>query len=208
MQPIVAQYDSAFHFYYYDQKQSHFEKLPTVANASIWLGDSITDGGEWDELFPGINAINRGISSDITFGVLHRLPEIIRWKPKRLFVMIGINDIARGIPDHVIVANIEQVIKTIKKRSPKTQLIIQSILPTNNNFKDFIKHQNKLHHINAVNSRLRQLCQQHRAYWLNLHPFFSDTQGNLDKKYTNDGLHLTGAGYLIWKQVILEHKLI
>jgi lysophospholipase L1-like esterase len=206
--PVAAQYDSSFRFYYYDQKLSLFEKMPTTPQATIWLGDSITDGAEWNELFPGTNAINRGISSDVTFGVLHRLPEIVRWQPKRIFVLIGINDVARGIPDTVIISNMLQIINGIKNSCPNTQLIIQSILPTNNTFSDFPKYQNKLSKIKHINHRLQQLCKATGTFWLDLYPSFCDGQGKLDAKYTNDGLHLTGNGYLKWKEVILQLKLL
>ena len=45
-------YDSSFHFYYYDQKLSMFEIMPDQKGEVVWMGDSITDGGEWSELFP------------------------------------------------------------------------------------------------------------------------------------------------------------
>lgn len=31
------------------------------------------------------------------------------------------------------------------------------------------------------------------------------TKGMLDKRYTNDGLHLMGEGYLAWKEVIEKY---
>ena len=32
-----------------------------------------------------------------------------------------------------------------------------------------------------------------------------DERGLLDKRYTNDGLHLTGEGYLVWKKAIEQY---
>ena len=169
-------YDSSFRFYYYDQKLSMFEQMPTTKNCIIWLGDSITDGGEWSELFPNYNTMNRGISADNTFGVLYRLHEVIQRKPKKLFILIGINDISKNIPDEVILHNYKKIIDSIQQQSPSTKIYIQSILPTNNNYKDFKNHQNKKEHILFVN--------------------------------TDDGLHLTGEGYLKWKEVLLNNKFL
>lgn len=196
-------YDSSFRFYYYDQKLSMFEQMPTPKNVIIWLGDSITDGGEWSELFPNYNTMNRGISADNTFGILYRLHEIIRRKPKKLFILIGINDIGRNIPDEVIVKNYRKIIDSIRLQSPATAIYIQSILPTNNNFTDFKNHQNKTEHVLFVNTALKKLCTEKKITYVNLYDSFIDAEGKLDKRYTNDGLHLTGEGYLKWKEVLV-----
>ena len=36
----------------------------------------------------------------------------------------------------------------------------------------------------------------------------SQTSGKLDSRFTNDGLHLTGAGYQHWKQFLLDNKFL
>src|SRR5690606_2386392 len=66
------------------------------------VGDSITDHGEWTEMFPGENVVNRGISGDTTGGLLQRLDTIAA---EQVFVLIGINDILLGIDQDEIVAN-------------------------------------------------------------------------------------------------------
>ncbi len=199
-----ASYDSSFHFYYYDQKLSMFEQMPAPKNAIIWLGDSITDGGEWSELFPNYNTMNRGISADNTFGILYRLHEIIRRKPKKIFILIGINDIGRNIPDEVIVKNYRKIIDSLQQKCPATKIYVQSILPTNNNFTEFKNHQNKTEHVFFVNNELKKMCAEKKITYVNLYDALIDAQGKLDKRYTNDGLHLTGEGYLKWKAVLIQ----
>lgn len=201
-----ASYDSSFHFYYYDQKLSMFETMKASRPAAVWLGDSITDGCEWNELFPGTPCLNRGISADNSFGVLNRLYEIIRRRPQKIFVMIGINDIARGIPDSIILRNYQRIIDSIKDQSPESKLYFQSLLPTNNAFTDFKNHQNKTDHILYLNKELEKICRRNNISFIDLYPHFTDEDGRLDIRYTNDGLHLTGKGYQKWKQVILSGK--
>lgn len=199
-----ATYDSSFRFYYYDQKLSMFEQMPTPKKAIVWLGDSITDGGEWSELFPEYNTMNRGISSDNTFGVLYRLYEVVKRKPRKLFILIGINDIARSIPDEVILRNYRKMIDSIQLQSPATKIYVQSLLPTNNNFTQFKNHQNKTEHVLSVNEGLRKLCTEKKITYINLYDAFLNAEGKLNEKYTNDGLHLTGEGYRHWKQVLIN----
>lgn len=199
-------YDSLFRFYYYDQKLSMFEQMPTPKNCIVWLGDSITDGGEWSELFPNYNTMNRGISSDNTFGILNRLHEVIRRKPKKVFILIGINDIARNIPDEVILRNYRKIIDSLQLQTPVTKIYVQSILPTNNKYTQFKNHQNKTEHILYINQALKKLCEERNIQYVNLYDAFLDTEQKLNPLYTNDGLHLTGEGYRKWKEVLLTQK--
>ena len=206
--PAQSTYDSSFHFYYYDQKLSMFEIMPDQKGEVVWMGDSITDGGEWSELFPHEKTLNRGISSDNTFGVLFRLTEITRRKPKKIFLLIGINDIARNIPDSVIIANYRKIISVIQQQTPQSHLYMQSILPTNNTFSEFKNHQNKTAHIIAINTALQKLCKEKNIVFVDLYQQFVDEYGKLASRYTNDGLHLTGDGYKKWKQLLIEKKIM
>lgn len=71
------------------QKRSLFEQLPIRGNDIVFLGNSITDGGEWAELFNNRHVKNRGISADRSGWLLDRLDPIINGHPKKLFLMIG-----------------------------------------------------------------------------------------------------------------------
>ena len=201
-------FDSSFRFYYYDQKLSMFEMMPDQDKEVVWMGDSITDGAEWSELFPGLRTLNRGISSDNTFGMLYRIGEVAKRKPVKLFLLIGINDIARNIPNEVILRNYVKLIDSIQIQSPNTKILIQTILPTNNVFTQFKNHQNKTEQIAEVNSSLKIICQQRGLQLVDLFTAMSDADGKLDKRYPNDGLHLNGAGYQRWKQFLLENKFL
>jgi lysophospholipase L1-like esterase len=195
-------YDSSFRFYYYDQKLSMFEQNTTTKPDIIWLGDSITDGGEWAEFYKKKKVLNRGISSDNTFGILNRISEVTKRKPKKIFLLIGINDIARNIPDSIIIRNYKRIMDSVQLHSPKTKLYIQSILPTNNKFTNFKNHQNKTEHILAINSALQKMCTTKNCIYVDLYNNFIDAEGKLDEKYTNDGLHLLGEGYERWVEVL------
>lgn len=201
-------FDSSFRFYYYDQKLSMFEMMPDQDKEVVWMGDSITDGAEWSELFPGLRTLNRGISSDNTFGMLYRIGEVAKRKPVKLFLLIGINDIARNIPNEVILRNYVKLIDSVQIQSPNTKILIQTILPTNNVFTQFKNHQNKTEQIAEVNNSLKIICQQRGLQLVDLFTAMSDVNGKLDKRYTNDGLHLNGAGYQRWKQFLLENKFL
>ncbi len=181
-----------------------FELNTTTKTDIIWLGDSITDGGEWAEFFPNKKVLNRGISSDNTFGILNRIREVTNRKPKKIFLLIGINDIARNIPDDIIITNFKKIIDSVSLFSPKTKLYIQSILPTNDKFTNFKNHQNKTEHIITINKAVEKMCDNKKIIYVDLYSNFINAEGKMNEKYTNDGLHLLGEGYSKWQQILTQ----
>jgi lysophospholipase L1-like esterase len=200
--------DTSYKTTYYEQKVTLFRLLPNTKGEIVFLGNSITDIGEWAEIWQNKKVRNRGISGDNTFGVLARLDEITSAKPAKVFIMIGINDIAKETPDSVIIANYKKIINRIQSESPKTKIIVQSLLPTNNDFTEFKRHQNKTAHILSINTTLENYCKEIGLVYVDLYTAFLDTNKKLDKKYTNDGLHINGYGYMKWKEVLVEMGLM
>lgn len=194
-------WDSTYRPGNWDERVAYFRSFPNSKKDIIFLGNSITHYTEWHELLQLPNARNRGISSDISFGVLERLDEVTEGKPKKIFLLIGINDISRNIPDSVILLNYKRMIDRVKQESPKTKLYFQSLLPVNNSF-TMRNHFNKDEHIAAVNAGLEQLCAREKIGFINLHPLFLDADKKLDKKYTYDGLHLNAVGYQHWASIL------
>lgn len=196
--------DSLFTTYWH-QRATLFRSLPQTEGDIIFLGDSITDGGEWDELFGDSHCKNRGISGDITAGVLKRLDEIVKRKPKKIFLLIGINDLSRNISQDSVLKNILLIADAVKKYSPVTKLYVQSILPVNDSFRKFNGHVDKGDNVRWVNEQLKANEGSYIYTFINLHKYFANDSGKLDKKYSNDGLHLTGAGYRWWKQLVYSY---
>ena len=121
-----------------------------------------------------------------------------RRKPSKLFILIGINDISRDVPDAVIAENCRRVIDEVRAASPDTRIYLQSVLPVNPNVPGFPQHYDKQPHVLAVNRRLREVARSTGARYVNLHALFTDGRGRLDARYTGDGLHLNERGYRRW----------
>jgi lysophospholipase L1-like esterase len=175
-----------------------FAKEPVVTGKMIFLGNSITEGGNWAKLTGDNTVVNRGIGGDITYGVLRRLDDVIRRKPAKLFILIGINDIGKDIPDEAIANNFVKIVRRVQAGSPETRIYIQSILPLNPTVQNFPQHYDKQTHVIHTNQLLREVARITQCTYIDLFPLFLDDQQHLDKKYTNDGLHLTPQGYEVW----------
>lgn len=197
--------DSANFSTYYFQRLTHFRTLPQTSDEIIFLGNSITDGAEWSELFGDPKIKNRGISGDITAGVIYRLDEVMARKPAKLFLMIGVNDLAGGKSPDNIVANILHIVSDIKSHVPATKIFVQSLLPVNDEFGKFSSHVNKGQQIIAINKQLADNAGRAGYTFINLYEHFRNQNGKLNARYTNDGLHLKGDGYLLWQSLIYPY---
>jgi lysophospholipase L1-like esterase len=172
----------------------------------LFLGNSITERGEWHELLPGKKVANRGIGGDNTFGVLARLDGVVQQKPKKLFLLIGINDIGRGLPVEVILHNYRRILTRLTQDLPETKIIVQSVLPMNEGKLPYAYLKNKADKIKAVNEGIVPLATEFNLTYLNLHELFADEKGELKAAYTKDGIHLEPAAYVDWVKWLKKQK--
>jgi len=215
-QIVLPTYPDSIFTTYYHQRYSLFKSMPNAGTSLssdggylpdskrdiIFLGNSINDGSEWYELFNDIRVKNRGISGDMASGIIHRIKEVTNRKPAKVFLMIGINDLGRGVTPDSVVRNILLINDYILQESPSTKVYIESILPVNASFGKFPGQVSKGAQVLRSNELLKAAAARHRFEYIDLHSKFVDAQGLLDAKYTNDGLHLTGAGYQHWRHFI------
>ena len=188
---------------YYKHKKSQFEILTKSNNSIVFLGDSITDEGEWVELLGNTNILNRGISGDTTRRILNRLDAIVQIKPKQIFLMVGINDFVnenRSIEE--VLSKYRIILEELQKQIPQTEVFIQSVLPVNNNFTYFLQdNQNVI----KFNLKLQELAKEFNYQYIDVFSYLADSENQLDVKYTTDGVHLNGKAYLIWKEAVEKY---
>ena len=196
----------------YQQRINKFKNNPIGNNKIVFLGNSITQGGgDWNKRFKVENIVNRGISGDITEGVLQRLDEILYYKPLAVFLLIGINDIFNSdIPERdkitpeYVSKNIIKIADEIKKGSPNTDIYIQTILPINDKIYkkingSFPEHDFPLPlQINSINKLIKKYTNIKNYHFIDLHSSFIGSDGLIDKSYTTDGVHLNENGYKVW----------
>ena len=205
LQAQTKKIDTVYRPKTFDVQVRQFEIYPDSPEDVIFLGNSITSRAQWNELLGLPNARNRGISGDTTFGILERLHEVTEGRPAQIFLLIGINDISRNVPDALILRNYETIIDRIQKESPATRLVVQTILPVNPDFGEYERHYHKDGHIAAVNAGIRELADAYGLTLIDLHPLFLDPSGKLKVEYTDEGLHLNEKGYLHWASILRPH---
>ena len=120
--------------------------------------------------------------------------------------MIGVNDISHDLSVDSIVDSIDKIVRKIRKETPNTQLYVQSLLPTNDDFGRYKKVMGKQQVILDINERLKSAASGNGYTYIDLYSHFvmPGTQ-KMNPDFTNDGLHLLGPAYLVWKEVLLPY---
>lgn len=179
-------------------KTSHLKTLPLQEGQIVMLGNSITAECEWTELMENPHILNRGVIADGTEDILNRLDDVIKLKPKKIFLLIGVNDLL-FLPPDIIMKNYESIVARIHNESPQTILYLESILPIHN---DLRRNGMKNEDIDILNNQISDLANKHQLTYINLNPMFKNTEGSLRAEFTYDGIHLNGEGYLLFKDIL------
>lgn len=168
----------------------------------VLLGDSLTEG-LWPRALHWLHPrlVNRGVSSDHLGhegpgdgGMLRRIdPESFVPRPRRIFVLAGINDLADEPADpRKVLLRYGQLLRELRRLYPNTHIRCQTLLPTRGDY----AHLNG--GVSAINAGLGALAREHGASVLPLHALFVDGAGQLARSYSKDGLHLTRLAYVRW----------
>lgn len=179
---------------YYLHKTSFFKLKSQSDYDVVFIGDSITDGSDWYDIFPDLKVANRGVNGDTTAGVLNRMDTIINTNAEKAFLMIGANDIG-AIDVEVIFDNYVNILKQL--RDSDIEPIVLSTLLTYNHVRD-----NKI--IRKLNTKLKTLCSDLDITYVDLNVHLS-IDGELNKDYSFDGIHLNGIAYAIWAEAIKNY---
>ena len=201
--PKGTGHHESFKIQYYLNRQELFEVLPKDSNSIIFLGNSLTQNFELAELLHNMNVKNRGINSDRISGVLNRLGPIIETQPKKIFIEIGINDLGGDISKDSVVISYFHLLDTLQKECKTTKIYVQSLFPVENDRKANPTFCNPKVNANIleVNKALLKYAIQHHITFVDTYSKF-ESGGQLNPKYSIDGVHLTGEGYLLWAKIL------
>ena len=184
-------------------QNDRYDILPVHEGSTIFVGDSITDDCEWNELFGSQDILNRGIDGNTSESVLQRIKEISRHQPAKVFFAIGTNDFPTRTPDQVL-DNVRKCCDSIAADSPDTRIFIESVLPVGPKQMFFIDGQEaKNEWISELNRKYDSFCAERGYVFIDTHTAFLGKDGKtMAKDFTSDNLHLNGNGYRILADVL------
>jgi len=169
---------------------------PAIRRDVVVLGDSLTDRGEWWELLDRPVA-NRGIAADTVADVRARLADVVALAPRVVFVLIGVNDLLEGVAPERMAADHAALIAELRRQLPQARIVSESLLPIRD---ELVAYDEPLATatVQRANALLAHAAAASGADWLDVNRLLADASGELDPRYSSDGLHLTAAGYRVW----------
>ena len=188
-----------------------FKVLPPAEGSIVFVGNSITDMAPWVEMFRSDEAtplpiVNRGNSGTYSTEQSDNLESYLINKPKKLFMMIGTNDIATSggldFQPTQVLAYVKSIVQRVHKRSPETRVYLYSIL--NNNTPN-----RPAERWLETNRLVKAFVDKTNEGWLkyvDIYGLLSDVASGGVWSY--DKLHLTAASYQKWTEALRERYLM
>jgi lysophospholipase L1-like esterase len=177
----------------YVLRVTQFGHMAPLNGGVAFVGDSLTDWARWNEMFPDQRVRNFGIAGDTTVGLQHRLSQVIDARPAKIFLMIGTNDVEFSrIPPDGIVANIVAMVARLQAGVPGVKIYVESLLPREPKWDAKVR---------TVNALLGPAVEKSGAAYIDLYPAFVK-DGRLDPHLTPDDIHLSGDGYVRWRNIL------
>ncbi|MGA6222070.1 GDSL-type esterase/lipase family protein [Streptomyces umbrinus] len=177
---------------------SQFETLGAPSRKVVFLGSSIVEGGQWEEWFPELETLNRGVGGNTVDDLAARLDSALN-DPQKIVLLIGTNDLRDLVEPSAadeIAVRMERLVARIRAAAPAAPLYINSVLPRARIYADSIC---------ALNKHYARIADETGAAYLDLWPALAGPDGAIRPEFSLDELHLTGAGYRAWTEVLRPH---
>ncbi len=156
----------------------------------------------WKDLktdFPEHNVVNRGFGgSDMTDLLYYAKPLITQYKPTKIFIYEGDNDVNAGKSPEQILAEAEKLLTLLRAELPgRVKIIFISAKPS------VVRWHLKDKYV-AFNRQLQQwTTTKKNVLYADVWSPMLDENGEVRKDlFISDNLHMNRAGYDIWKKVI------
>jgi len=172
-----------------------FAQLPPASAppAVMMLGDSITEAGPWQALFPKTQLSNRGVSGYTTNDLLREIEATVALRPTKVFLMIGINDLLRRASVEQTFQQYALIVDALQKN--KITVVMQATLECSRP-----RCGSTVDAVRALNLRLQKLAHDRNIRWIDLNRGLATEELGLLPEYTWDGLHLSKPAYLYWAE--------
>ena len=190
-------------------KYRELNQISLLEPDMIFIGDSIVEYYPLQELLGTVKTIvNRGIRGYQTRLLLENLDAHLYGDAvDQIVLLIGTNDIGKDIPMNEALDNLEGVIQSLNRDYPLSQIKLVSILPVNEGeeYKQtvYIRTNEKIREWNQAYEALASAYMQ--VDFVPIYDSLTDSEGQLKKDYTTDGLHLSVAGYQALSEALKEY---
>ena len=175
----------------------------------VFLGDSITSSYDLQSYFPDLPIINSGVWGDRTDHAHKRLEnDVYSYKPKKVFILLGINDVGYGRTNDDIASRIETIIGDIQENCPYSEIFLISVYPLN--ISDFAEWYSPMREgindiVDDMNESLLKLTTKLDVKYLDIAQYLKNDNNEMKKEFTVEGLHLTDEAYEVISGFLEEY---
>jgi lysophospholipase L1-like esterase len=164
-----------------------------TGSSSIRLWTSLAED------FPGIRTINRGFGGSEIVDAIHYVDRVvIRYKPAQVVFYSGDNDLNSGKSPEQVAADYQRFVDAVHAVLPKTRIVIIGVKPSLARWALADKARD-------TNRRVQHLVARdpkRLAYVDVFQPMLGAAGRPRPELYVADGLHMTRAGYEIWRNAL------
>lgn len=179
---------------------------------AAFVGDSLTQGLQLYDILDTNVIANKGINLQTIYnedkirvaeGYTSVFAELERIQPSKIYVQLGMNDIAwRGEGDFIRLYG--DLIDNLQAAHPNAVLYIQSIFPVTGWYAledNGINNEKVLRY----NNLLMDLVAEKGCHYLDVHSALIDQSGELPNEASPDGIHLNAPYYKTWFEYLKTH---
>ncbi len=157
-------------------------------------------GDRFAKDFAPITTVNRGFGGSVMNDVAYFLDEaVLALEPRAVMIYEGDNDLSRGISPDAIISSLRGIIARLHAHNPEIRVYVFSVKPSlaraslwplmqvlNQSYESLAQSDERITYVNVAVAMLKD------SDWLNPDLFIAD------------GLHLSAAGYDVWRQVVRQ----
>ena len=176
----------------------------------LFVGDFYFSQYDIENSFIQTKFVNNNEEDNTTSDILENINKnIYQYNPSDVFILLGINDLDKGVSSDVINDNIKSIIEGIKENRSGANIYVLSLLPINDSDSDIIKKDyiynlsNK--EIVETNDLILKTCENEKVKYVNIYNELVDEAGLLNIKYTTNGLYLNDVGYQMITDVLNDY---
>ena len=160
---------------------------------------SITKWPDINTYFPSYDILNRGFGGSQFSDLLAYVDRVIvAYKPSKVFIYEGDNDIAAGETPEQVFEEAVKLREILKSKLPGVPVVFISAKPSiaRWNLKDRYVQFNRLLKKYADETELTMYAD----VWTPM----LEREGNVKQVFLKDDLHMTAEGYKIWQQALMK----
>jgi lysophospholipase L1-like esterase len=184
---------------------NYFSEYFKVDDRILFVGNSLVYRCDWKELLNNPNIENKGVGGITTYEIFMRYNNIIKGKPKKIFFLMGINDLLKEAPESLIMENFHRILYQLKASSPLTEVYFLSLLPVNPELRNSDTPEFTTNEaVDHLNLTIKNFTDTFGLNYIDVNSILKNENGSIDSTLSEDGVHVKQIAYEKMKAILKE----